>query len=222
MATRSLCPGWRRRPTARQRRAFPGCLQASPDWTPTPSAVSETYQDLFGEGNYGGKGIYDVRAFTRALTGFIPENAVLSHDLLEGCYAGAAYASDIVLYDGQIARYLPFVARLHRWTRGDWQLLPFALGGAGLSPLHRYKLVDNLRASLLRPSAVLLFLLTPWVPGAWCWNILALFALFCGDLLCAARLLLVRQDLHLRIVSSLGGMKEALLRILFSLVRTAL
>ena len=181
------------------------------------SAVSETYQDLFGEGNYGGKGIYDVRAFTRALTGFIPENAVLSHDLLEGCYAGAAYASDIVLYDGQIARYLPFVVRLHRWTRGDWQLLPFALGGAGLSPLHRYKLVDNLRASLLRPSAVLLFLLTPWVPGAWCWNILALFALFCGDLLCAARLLLVRQDLHLRIVSSLGGMKEALLRILFSL-----
>lgn len=145
-------------------------------------AISETYHDVFGEGNFAGKGIYDVRTFMTALNGRVSDNTVLSHDLLEGCYTRAGFVSDIALYDGHPARYSSYVARSHRWMRGDWQLLTFALGNSSLSRLCRFKLLDNLRISLLEPSAFLLLLISPLLTGGWAWMLLAVLALF-GHLL---------------------------------------
>ncbi len=94
---------------------------------PYAAATSDLYQDLFGEGSYTGKGIYDVDAFEVALAGRIPENAVLSHDLFEGTFARAGLASDIEVIEEFPSRYDVATAREHRWIRGDWQLLPWLL-----------------------------------------------------------------------------------------------
>jgi cyclic beta-1,2-glucan synthetase len=139
-------------------------------------AVSNVYQDLFGSGIFVGKGIYDVLAFRRCLTGCVPENTVLSHDLFEGIKGRVALASDIVLYEEFPTHYLSFVRRLHRWIRGDWQLIPW-LGRSvkqndnsvqcnDINLIERWKIVDNLRRSML-PIALLLWLLAGWVwlPG---------------------------------------------------------
>jgi cyclic beta-1,2-glucan synthetase len=88
-------------------------------------AVSDVYQDLFGEGSYVGKGIYDVAAFARSLKGQVRENTLLSHDLLEGIFGRAALVTDVILYEEYPARYLIHARRLRRWIRGDWQLLPW-------------------------------------------------------------------------------------------------
>jgi len=131
-------------------------------------AVSDVYQDLFGEGIFTGKGAYDAMAFRRSLGNRVPENALVSHDLFEGLHGRAALASDIVLYEEFPARYPDFARRMHRWIRGDWQLLPW-LGRQApvrsgdrlrnpLSALDRWKIVDNLRRSLIAPSLVLLAL----------------------------------------------------------------
>ncbi len=92
---------------------------------PYTTAVSDVYQDLFGEGSYVGKGIYDVDAFERALDGRVPDNALLSHDLFEGLFARVALCTDLEVIDDYPSHYLTWVARLHRWVRGDWQLLPW-------------------------------------------------------------------------------------------------
>lgn len=139
-------------------------------------AVSNVYQDLFGSGIFVGKGIYDVSAFTRCLCGCVPENSVLSHDLFEGIKGRVALASDIVLYEEFPTHYLSFVRRLHRWIRGDWQLIPW-LGRRvrqsdqsyrrnDIDLIERWKIVDNLRRSML-PPALLLWLLAGWIwlPG---------------------------------------------------------
>ena len=97
---------------------------------PYSSAVSDVYQDLFGDGSYTGKGIYDVDAFERALEGRVPENALLSHDLFEGTFARAGLVTDVELFDEFPSHYLEAAARQHRWARGDWQLLPWILGRA--------------------------------------------------------------------------------------------
>ncbi len=137
---------------------------------PYTRAVSDVYQDLFHEGSFIGKGIYDLAAFDRAVGGRFPDNAVLSHDLLEGCHARSGLASDVLVVEDYPTRYLADVARRKRWIRGDWQLLPW-LGrqvptAAGpipnpLSGLSRWKLFDNLRRSLVGP-AVLALLLAVW------------------------------------------------------------
>jgi cellobiose phosphorylase len=120
---------------------------------PYTLAVSDVHQDLHGEGSYNGKGLYDVDAFARATAGRIPENRVLSHDLLESLFARCALVSDIELLDEQPASYEAAARRQHRWIRGDWQLLPYAFGRVkGLSALGRFKLLDNLRRSLVAPS----------------------------------------------------------------------
>ncbi len=121
---------------------------------PYAAAVSDVYQDLFGEGSYTGKGIYDVDAFEAALAGRVPENALLSHDLFEGVFARAGLASDVELVEEFPARYDVAAKRLHRWTRGDWQLLPWILAPGGLPQVGRAKMLDNLRRSLLAPSAL--------------------------------------------------------------------
>jgi len=143
---------------------------------PYTRAVSDVYQDLFGEGSFIGKGIYEVDAFERTLTGRFPENTVLSHDLLEACHARSALVSDVELYEDYPARYQVDVVRRRRWIRGDWQLLPWLLprvagpdGSAHANPLSglsRWKIADNLRRSLV-PIALGLFLIGTWLlrPG---------------------------------------------------------
>jgi cyclic beta-1,2-glucan synthetase len=135
---------------------------------PYAAAVSDVYQDLFGEGSYTGKGIYDVDAFEASLVGRIPENALLSHDLFEGIYARAGLASDIEVVEEFPSRYDVAAKRQHRWTRGDWQLLPWifrkrtdkhAITAVGLG-----KILDNLRRSLFAPALFVTLGLTWLLP----------------------------------------------------------
>lgn len=110
------------------------------------NAVSDFYQDVFAEGCFGGKGIIDIDAFMSATLNKIPDNTVLSHDMLEGCLSRAAFADDIVLYDGEPATFAAWWKRRHRWLRGDIQLLPFLITKLGkpLTPLSKYKLLLNI------------------------------------------------------------------------------
>ncbi len=147
---------------------------------PYSSAVSDVYQDLFHEGSYTGKGIYDIDAFEAALAGKVRENVVLSHDLFEGIFARAALVTDIELFDDFPSHYEASAARQHRWARGDWQLLPWILGwGARLTDgrtykipaIGRWKMLDNLRRSLMAPCVFLVFLASWLIPGRlpWLW-----------------------------------------------------
>jgi cyclic beta-1,2-glucan synthetase len=141
--------------------------------TPAPNLD----QDLFGEGIYVGKGLYDVDVFEFALRDRIPENSLLSHDLLEGLYARAALVSDVEIFDDQPPHYAAFAKRSHRWTRGDWQLLPWlwprvrdargTAAGNVLPLIGRWRILDNLRRSLVAP-ATLLWLVAAWsvLPGS--------------------------------------------------------
>ena len=122
------------------------------------NAVSDFYQDNFGEGIYTGKGIYDLRVFSKVLKSEIPENTVLSHDLLEGNYLRCGFASDIVLLDGCPERYNSYINRLMRWIRGDWQISKWAWKKNKLNLISRYKIIDNLRRSLLEVSILISFI----------------------------------------------------------------
>ena len=117
----------RRCRSAARARSFQRVFSGPGGIDPYASAVSDVYQDLFGEGSYTGKGIYDVDAFEAALAGRVPENALLSHDLFEGIFARAGLVSDIEVFEEFPARYDVAAARQHRWARGDWQLLPWIL-----------------------------------------------------------------------------------------------
>ena len=127
---------------------------------PYAAAVSDVYQDLLGEGSFVGKGIYDVDIVEATQAGRVPDNALLSHDLFEGIFARAGLASDVEVVEASPARYDVAAARQHRWTRGDWQLLPWVLGprGRDLPFAGRWKMLDNLRRSLTPPMLVLALL----------------------------------------------------------------
>jgi len=128
---------------------------------PYSAASSEVYQDLFDEGSFTGKGLLDVQAMNAVLSGRLPEGQVLSHDLLEGSIARCAAVSDITLIEDAPFHADVAASRVHRWVRGDWQLLPFMLN-AGRYPLrgvHRWKMFDNLRRSLVAPMSLALLLL---------------------------------------------------------------
>ncbi len=139
---------------------------------PYTRAVSDVYQDLFHEGSFIGKGIYDVDAFQRAMEGRCPENTVLSHDLLEACHARSALISDVEFYENYPSRYNVDIDRRHRWMRGDWQItqwllprVPCLASGYTANPLSmlsRWKIFDNLRRSLI-PIGLMLFLLGTWL-----------------------------------------------------------
>lgn len=134
---------------------------------PYAAASSDIYQDLFGEGSYTGKGIYDIDAFEAALVDRVPESAMLSHDLFEGIFARAGLASDIEVVEESPTRYDVFSKRQHRWIRGDWQLLPWVLPLHPESPLPavgRWKMLDNLRRSLVAPCFLLLIIVCWWLP----------------------------------------------------------
>ena len=163
---------------------------ASSGIDPYAGAVSDVYQDLFGEGSYTGKGIYDVDAFERALADRVPESALLSHDLFEGIFARAGLVTDIELFESAPTHYGVAAARQHRWARGDWQLLPWILGrgaaganrarDARIPTIGRWKMLDNLRRTLSAPAAFLTLLaawmLPPPAPAAWTAFVLATIA----------------------------------------------
>src|SRR5438552_492113 len=136
---------------------------------PYAAATSDVYQDLFGEGSYTGKGIYDVDAFEAALTGRVPVNVMLSHDLFEGAFARAGLVSDVELFEHAPSHYGVASARQHRWARGDWQLLPwiFASGSRSIPAIGRWKMLDNLRRTLSAPAALLTLAVGWTLPGAW-------------------------------------------------------
>jgi len=119
------------------------------------NAISDTYQDNFGEGIFTGKGIYDLSVYSQVLEGQIPENTVLSHDLLEGCYLRCGLVSDIMLMDGYPTKYNSFMNRLSRWIRGDWQITKWFGIKSPLNLLSKYKIWDNLRRSLLEVSIII-------------------------------------------------------------------
>ncbi len=154
---------------------------------PYTRVTSDVYQDVFKEGSFIGKGIYDIDTFDKALNNRFPENRILSHDLLEGSYTRCAFASDVQLYEEYPSHYSVDVMRRHRWIRGDWQIgtwfLPIAPDGQkkyrknSISALSRWKIFDNLRRSIV-PIAQLLLLLAVWIilpaPIFWTFAILAI------------------------------------------------
>lgn len=206
---------------------------------PYTRVASDVYQDVFGEGSFIGKGIYDVDAFEQALGDRLPENRILSHDLLEGCYARAGLLSDVALYEDYPARYSSDVSRRYRWIRGDWQLAGWLLSrvpgqGTGdragsrsgrlanpLSALSQWKLIDNLRRSLV-PAALTLLLLLGWglltSAGGWTLSVLGvmLVAPLCTlivDLVRKPDEVLLRQ--HLAAVAS--SARRHLMQFIFEL-----
>ena len=143
----------------------------NPGVDPYSSAASDVYQDLFGEGSFTGKGIYDLRMFESCLDQAFPENRILSHDLIEGCHCRVALVSDIEVFDGFPSRYDADTKRNHRWVRGDWQIAAWLFNRVPsnhgirrnqLSLLSRWKILDNLRRSLLAPT-LLGYLLVSWL-----------------------------------------------------------
>lgn len=128
---------------------------------PYTFAISDPYQDLFGHGIFTGKGIYDLTVFDKILSHRFPNNTVLSHDLLEGGFLRAGLVTDIELMDDFPSNYYSYLQRMHRWVRGDWQLLrwfsPWVRNRRGtrlwvdLPIITRYQMLDNLRRSLLSP-----------------------------------------------------------------------
>jgi hypothetical protein len=160
---------------SRYARLFAG----EPGIDPYTRAVSDVYQDVFDEGSFIGKGIYDVDALQQAIGGRFPENRILSHDLLEGAYARAGLVSDVVLFEDFPTAYTSDVSRRYRWIRGDWQITPWLLprvpGAAAdgklerntISGLSRWKIFDNIRRSIL-PVALLALLVIGWLlpPGS--------------------------------------------------------
>jgi len=161
-----------------------------PGTDPYTKAISDVYQDLFGEGSFIGKGIYDVKNFEKILKNRFPENRILSHDLLEGAHARAGLISDVQLYEEYPSSYITDMQRRHRWIRGDWQisiwLLPFVPGYKRkihknpLSNLSKWKIADNLRRSLV-PISILSLLLFGWFISTqhffWTFTVLAILFL---------------------------------------------
>ena len=149
---------------------------------PYTKAVSDVYQDLFFEGSFIGKGLYEVDAFEKCLKDRLPENLILSHDMLEGCYARCALVTEVELHEKYPTAYLKDVSRRRRWIRGDWQITQWLFstvpGFNGkkvknpLSFLSQWKILDNLRRSLV-PVSVFIIFLSGWImfKSSWPWTI---------------------------------------------------
>lgn len=165
-----------------------------PGTDPYTKATSDVYQDMFEEGSYIGKGIYEVATFQKVLHNKFPENRILSHDLLEGAYARAGLITDVQLYEEYPSSYLTDMARRHRWVRGDWQIahwvLPFApaadnkLHKNTLSLLSKWKIADNLRRSFI-PFCYTAILLYGWIFSSypWIWTAAVLVFIFCPTII---------------------------------------
>ncbi|MGB7188721.1 MAG: glucoamylase family protein, partial [Acidobacteriaceae bacterium] len=157
-------------------------------------AVSDVYQDLYGEGSFTGKGIYEVNALHAVLDRRFPRNALLSHDLIEGAYARAGLATDIEVIDDYPSHYSAYTRRQHRWVRGDWQIAQWLFGRVPdesgryvrnpISTISRWKIFDNLRRSLVEPLTLIL-LVAGWLGlpgGALYWTLVTVFLLLAPTL----------------------------------------
>jgi cyclic beta-1,2-glucan synthetase len=198
---------------------------------PYTRVSSDVYQDVFGEGSFIGKGIYDVDVFEQAVHNVLPENRILSHDLLEGCYARAGLLSDVLLYEENPSQYASDIKRHHRWIRGDWQIgawmLPFVTNARGrlvknkLSGLSRWKIFDNLRRSFV-PLALLLILLCGWtiLPFPWFWTTVVTVIILL-PVMTAAIWQLVHKPLDLTLKAHLlevaTSVRDVMLRFIFGL-----
>ncbi len=147
---------------------------------PYSQATSDVYQDLYGEGSFTGKGIYEVETFFKVLYRRFPRNALLSHDLIEGAYARVGLITDVIVIEDYPSHYSAYSRRRHRWLRGDWQILewltdtvPDESGAQVQNPISlvsRWKILDNLRRSLVEPAAFALLLFAWFVtdqPALW-------------------------------------------------------
>lgn len=194
---------------------------SDPGIDPYTRTISDVYQDVFGEGSYIGKGIYDVDAFSATTENRFRENQILSHDLIEGCYVRSGLVNDIQVFERYPTRYDSDVSRRHRWMRGDWQIsgwvLPFVSGADQqveanpLCFLSRWKILDNLRRSLI-PGVLMLLLLSGWLllSPAWVWTVVVA-GIVLIPAMCMALVSSLRRDvdvpwpMHLReVASSLG------------------
>jgi cyclic beta-1,2-glucan synthetase len=172
-------------PTGRGSTLFQRVFSSMDGIDPYAGAVSDMYQDVFDEGSFAGKGIYDVDAFSAALTGRVGDSTLLSHDLFEGVFTRAGLVSDIEVVEEFPADYAVAALRQHRWARGDWQLLPWIAPRAGRSArdaipaMGRWKMLDNLRRTLSAPAGVAV-LLTGWLlplPAALAWTVFVLLTI---------------------------------------------
>ena len=172
-------------PTGRGSTLFQRVFSSMDGIDPYAGAVSDVYQDVFGEGSYAGKGIYDVDAFDAALHGRVADSTLLSHDLFEGVFARAALASDIEVVEEFPTGYAVAAMRQHRWARGDWQLLPWIAPHRGriardaLPAMGYWKMLDNLRRTLSAPAGVAA-LLAGWLlplPAALAWTVFVLLTI---------------------------------------------
>ena len=178
-------------PTGRCSTVFQRIFSSMDGIDPYAGAVSDVYQDVFGEGSYAGKGIYDVDAFDTALKGRVADSTLLSHDLFEGVFARAGLASDIEVVEEFPAGYAVAALRQHRWARGDWQLLPWIVphrAGAArqaISAMGRWKMLDNLRRTLSAPAGIAA-LFAGWAlpfPAALAWTAFVLLTVALPSLL---------------------------------------
>lgn len=168
-------------PTPQERTLYRRFFAARGGVDPYGAAVPDVYQDVFGWGSYSGKGLYDVDAFERALAGKVPENTMLSHDLFEGALARCALVNDVELFEDFPSHVEEAAARQHRWTRGDWQLLPWLLhaGRVSMSVIDRLKITDNLRRSLMAPAILVTLVAALCMESApaWPWLLLGIVGL---------------------------------------------
>lgn len=183
------------------------------------TAISNVYQDLFQEGIFTGKGIYDLSVFHRVLDKAIPENTVLSHDLIEGSFVRTGLLTDIEFFDGYPAKYNSYSMRLHRWVRGDWQLLPWLFNRVKnregeliknpLTSLSRWKIFDNLRRSVLAPAYLNLILaaFTVLKGNRSLWIAISLILYFFPMLIGAAELIIgkVKRSINANYFGPVGG-----------------
>ena len=179
-----------------QRSLFSLLFAGDPGIDPYTRAVSEAYQDMFGEGSFVGKGILDIDVFHRVMHHRLPENLILSHDLLEGCHLRSGLVSDILIFEDHPWHYGAEISRRHRWIRGDWQiagwLFPWAPGAGHawkrntLCMLSRWKIFDNLRRSCVAPATVaMLFIAWLILPDAGAWTLAMMAAIAAPGLLTA-------------------------------------
>jgi cellobiose phosphorylase len=182
---------------------------------PYTCAVSDIYQDLFGEGIFTGKGIYDVDVFHQVTGNAFPENAILSHDLLEGLYARAGLATDIELVDGYPQKYHAFVRRSHRWIRGDWQIFFWLFKELPL--ISKWKIFDNLRRSIEAPSQLFLIVLAFTIlPGnPWFWVNIVILEVFFQSILCILTDI-VSEDANNNVLAE--NMRESIIQALLKFI----
>ena len=200
---------------------------------PYTNAVSDVYQDLFDEGIFTGKGIYDLKVFQTVLENAIPDNTILSHDLLEGSYVRTGLVTDLQLIDSYPSHYNSFSVRLHRWVRGDWQLLPLLFNKVRarnhvriknpLTALSQWKMLDNMRRSLLAPSLMVLAVLAfSGLPGnLFFWLIYLLGSLAVPFIITLIQTLLAQRfavGRAKRYIHTMLGLKAALFRFLITFV----